>query len=463
MTNSLSVNFLLESVAFLDYVVTREGIRVDPQKIEAVKSWPRPTTPTEIRSFLGLVSYYQWFVEGFSTLASPLTKLTQRAMKFQWSDACERSFQELKARLTTTPVLTLPTGSDGFVVYCDASRVGLDYVLMQKGKVIAYASRQLKIHEKNYLTHDLELAGGICFENLEALFVCIHYHPRKANVVADSLSQKSGGTLAHLPIAKDIAACAIARSSLIERVKAKQFEDPNLMNIRNGVQSKDILAFSLDEDGVLKMNGHLCMLMEFTDGQAGRTIQMLEDMLRASVLDFGVNWDEHLPLVEFSYNNSYQASIQMAPYEALYGRHYRSPIGWFKPTEVGLLGPGLVHDVLQKVSPMNGIMRFGKKGKLCPRFIGPYRVLKRIGEVVYKLQLPASMTSVHPVFHVSMLRGYILDPTHIISSEVVEINDGLTYDEEPVEILDRQVRRLRTKDIASLKVLWRNHDVEEAT
>ncbi|XP_070028884.1 uncharacterized protein LOC142170411 [Nicotiana tabacum] len=101
-----------------------------------------------------------------------------------------------------------------------------------------------------------------------------------------------------------------------------------------------------------------------------------------------------------------------------------------------------------------------KKGKLSPRFISPYRILKRIGEVTYKLELPASMTLVHPIFHVSMLRGYVHDHAHIVSPKVVEINDSLTYDEEPVEILDRQVCRLRTKGIASVKVLWRNHDKE---
>ncbi|XP_070019653.1 uncharacterized protein [Nicotiana sylvestris] len=108
-------------------------------------------------------------------------------------------------------------------------------------------------------------------------------------------------------------------------------------------------------------------------------------------------------------------------------------------------------------------MRFGKKGKLSPRFIDPYCILKRIEKVAYKLELPASMTLVHPVFHVSMLRGYVHDHAHIVSPEVVEINDGLTYDKEPVEILDRQVCRLRTKDITLVKVLWHNHDVEEAT
>ncbi|XP_070045384.1 uncharacterized protein [Nicotiana tomentosiformis] len=137
------------------------GIKVNPQKIAAVKNWPRPTTPIEIHSFLGLAGYYRKFVEGFSTLAYPLTKLTQKAVKFQWSDACERSFQELKSKLTTTPILTLPEGTDGFVVYCDASRIRLGCVLMQHSRVIAYASRQLKNHEKNSPTHDLELAAVV--------------------------------------------------------------------------------------------------------------------------------------------------------------------------------------------------------------------------------------------------------------------------------------------------------------
>ncbi|XP_070021726.1 uncharacterized protein [Nicotiana sylvestris] len=188
-----------------------------------------------------------------------------KAVKFQWSDACEQSFQELKKRLTIVPVLTLPTGSGGFTVYCDASRVGLGCVLMQNRKVIAYASRQLKNHEKNYPTHDLELAA-VAF-------------------------QKRLGTKVNLSTA----------------------------------------------------------FHPQTDGQAERTIQTLEDMMRACVIDFGGNWDDHLPLIEFAYNNSYQASIGMAPYEALYGQRCRSPVGWFEPTEVSLIGPEFVCEALEKV------------------------------------------------------------------------------------------------------------------
>ena len=122
--------FWLKSVAFLGHIVSNEGIQVDTQKIEAVKNWPRPTAPTEIRSFLGLAGYYRKFVEGFSSISAPLTKLTHKASKFQWNDACEESFQELKNKLTSAPILTLFEGTEGFVVYYDVSHVGLGCVLM---------------------------------------------------------------------------------------------------------------------------------------------------------------------------------------------------------------------------------------------------------------------------------------------------------------------------------------------
>ena len=119
--------------------------------------------------------------------------------------------------------------------------------------------------------------------------------------------------------------------------------------------------------------------------------------------------------------------------------------------------------VFLKVSPMKGVMRFGRKGKLSPRYIGPYEITRRVGEVAYELRLPAELSMVHPVFHISMLRLYKPDPLHVLNYDEVEIDESLSYEEEPVQILDRQVRRLRTKDVASVKVLWRNHDTEEAT
>ena len=134
--------FWLDSVAFLGHIVSAEGVSVDPQKVEAILNWKPPTSVTEIRSFLGLAGYYRKFVEGFSKIAAPLTRLTRKEEPFLWSEACQQSFDELKRRLTSAPVLTLPSGQDGFAVYCDASRQGLGCVLMQNDKVIAYASRQ---------------------------------------------------------------------------------------------------------------------------------------------------------------------------------------------------------------------------------------------------------------------------------------------------------------------------------
>ncbi|GJX37643.1 putative reverse transcriptase domain-containing protein [Tanacetum coccineum] len=152
----------LQEVHFLRHVVNQSGIHVDPSKIEAVKNWKAPTTPSEIRSFLGLAGYYRRFIANFSKIAKPLTSLTQKNQKYEWGEKEEEAFQTLKNNLCDAPILSLPDGVEDFVVYCDASNQGLGCVLMQRGKVIAYASRQLKIHENNYTTHDLEL-GAVVF------------------------------------------------------------------------------------------------------------------------------------------------------------------------------------------------------------------------------------------------------------------------------------------------------------
>ena len=162
--------FWLDRVAFLGHVISAEGVSVDPQKIEAVVNWKPPKNVSEVRSFLGLAGYYRKFVEGFSKIAAPLTKLTRKDVKYDWVDACQKSFDELKGRLTSAPVLVLPNGRDGFVVYSDASRQGLGCVLMQNDRVIAYVSRQLKKHEQNYPTHDLKLAAVVF-----ALKILRHY------------------------------------------------------------------------------------------------------------------------------------------------------------------------------------------------------------------------------------------------------------------------------------------------
>ncbi|GJS84842.1 putative reverse transcriptase domain-containing protein [Tanacetum coccineum] len=164
-----NVNFI-PKVQFLGHVIDSRGIHVDPAKIESIKDWASPKTPTEIRQFLGLAGYYRRFIEGFSKIAKSMTKLTQKGIKFDWGEKEEDAFQLIKQKLCSAPILALPEGSEDFVVYCDASHKGLGAVLMQREKVIAYASRQLKVHEKNYTTHDLEL-GSVVF----ALKIWRHY------------------------------------------------------------------------------------------------------------------------------------------------------------------------------------------------------------------------------------------------------------------------------------------------
>ncbi|GJY83865.1 putative reverse transcriptase domain-containing protein [Tanacetum coccineum] len=180
------LKFWLSKVAFLGHIVSAEGITMDPAKVEAITKWPRPTSVTEVRSFLGLAGYYRRFVEGFSRLALPLTKLMRKGEKFVWNEEREKSFEELKQRLVSAPILTLPSGSGGFQIYSDASKKGLGCVLMQHGKVIAYASRQLKPYEVNYPTHDLELAAVVF-----ALKIWRHYlYGESCDIFTDHKSLK---------------------------------------------------------------------------------------------------------------------------------------------------------------------------------------------------------------------------------------------------------------------------------
>ncbi|CAN6712621.1 unnamed protein product [Malus baccata var. baccata] len=237
-----------------------------------------------------------------------------------------------------------------------------------------------------------------------------------------------------------------------------------------------------------------------TNGQSERTIQTLEDMLRSSVLQFGDSWHDCLVLIEFAYNNSYHSSIGMAPFEALYWKSCRTPLCWSEVGERVLVGPEIVDETTQnvqviksnlkaaqdrqkslvdkhatdrkynvgdwvflKLSPWKGVVQFGKKGKLSPRYIGPYMITERVGEVAYRLELPSKLSKVHNVFHVSMLHHYVADPSHVIPPQPLEINLNLTYDEEPMTLLDWKDKELRNKTVRLVKVLWINYSVEKAT
>ncbi|GJS65788.1 pol protein [Tanacetum coccineum] len=542
--------FWLGQVAFLGHIIYADGITMDHANVEAITKWPRLTTVTEIRSFLGLAGYYRRFVEGFSLLALPLTKLMRKGEKFVWDEERDKSFEKLKKRLVSAPVLTLPSGTGGYQIYSDASKKGLGCVLMQHGKVIVYASRQLKPYEANYPTHDLELSavvfalkiwrhylyGEPCdiftdHKSLKYIFTHkdlnmrhrswlkllkdydtnIQYHPREANVVDDALSRKSG-VLANLKIKPEIVkdlelmevelcihvydgywASLKIEPNLILRIKEAQKEDSKLcvhddptlleavlseahsspffihpgstkmygdlkqnfwwngmkqevatfvekclksqqVKIENQrasglLQPLDILVWKWDEismdfvtglprtqkknneiwvvvDRLTKSAHFLAIQKDYsvsrlaeifrqeiirlhgtpaaivsdrdprftsrfwkglqnawgtrlkfciafhpqTDRQTERTIQTLEDMLRSYALEWTGNWDEYLCLVEFTYNNSWHASIKAAPFELLYGQKCRAPICWNEVGERLIEGPELIEVTNEKVA-----------------------------------------------------------------------------------------------------------------
>ncbi|GJZ31202.1 putative reverse transcriptase domain-containing protein [Tanacetum coccineum] len=343
------VNESLREVQFLGYVINADGIHVYPSKIEAIKNWKAPRTPSE------------------------------KSQNFDSGEDQENTFQTLKDKLCNAPVLALPNSSEDFMVYWDALGLGLGCVLMQRGKVIAYSSMHLKIHEKNYTTHDLEL-------ELFSDYDCeICHYPSKANVVADALSRKK-----RVKPKRDYKMDRLARLYLNEIV-ARHGVPISIISDRDSRFTSRFWQ-SMQE----ALGTHLDMSTAYhpqTDGQSEHTIQTLEDMLRACVLDFRGSWDVHLPLVEFSYNNSYHSSVRCAPFEALYGRKCRSLIMWAeikdrlkaardrqksyavkrrKPLEFSA-----GDYVLLKVSSWKGVVRFRKKGKLPPRFVRPFEIIKK--------------------------------------------------------------------------------------
>jgi hypothetical protein len=309
--------FWLSEVSFLGHVISSGGISVDPTKIEVVSQWEAPKSVAEIRSFLGLAGYYRKFIEGFSKLSLPLTQLTRKGQAFIWTSQCEANFQELKRRLTTAPILILPDPLETFVVYCDASLLGLGGVLMQKGQVVAYASRQLKVHERNYPTHDLELAAvvfvlklwrhylfGSRFDvfsdhkSLKYLFdqkelnmrqrrwleflkdydFGLNYHPGKANVVADALSRKS----LHMSMLmirefelleqfRDLSLVCEATPScvklgmlkltcgIIDEIREGQKSDLKLVDVMTLINQGKGGDFRIDENGIMRCRDRGCV------------------------------------------------------------------------------------------------------------------------------------------------------------------------------------------------------------
>ncbi|XP_052878851.1 uncharacterized protein LOC128285388 [Gossypium arboreum] len=209
-----------------------------------------------------------------------------------------------------------------------------------------------------------------------------------------------------------------------------------------------------------------------TTPQAGSTavglIQVLKDILRSCVLEFSSSWERYLPLVEFAYNNSYQSSIKVAPFKALYGRRCRTPLCWFELDERHIVGPELIQEteenvrdgVFLKVSPWKKVLRFKRKGKLGLIFIGPYKVIETIEPVAYRLRLLTKLEHIHDVFYMSKLKKYRSDPSYIFPIKEIEVRSDLTYEKELIKILAREIKLLCNKSIPLVKVLWRNNKIE---
>src|SRR3954470_16473823 len=237
-----------------------------------------------------------------------------------------------------------------------------------------------------------------------------------------------------------------------------------------------------------------------TGGQTERVNQILEDMLRACVIYFGKDWEKCLPLAEFSYNNSYQSSIEMAPFQFLYGRTCHTPLNWSEAGERKFFGPDMIQEsedqvrIIQyclktaqscqksyhdrhhqhveyevgdqaylRVTPLKGVDRFVIKGKLAPRYVGPFRVLSKQGKLAYQLELHANFPEVHDFFHVSQLKRCFKDHVCGVDHQTLDLQKDLTYLEYPVRILDKTKRKTRRQNIKFLKVQWSHHSEDEAT
>ncbi|KAG8483181.1 hypothetical protein CXB51_022155 [Gossypium anomalum] len=452
------------------------------------------------------------------------------------------SFEKLKTVLTQAPVLIQPESGKDLVVYSDASHVD--------GKVVAYASCQLKTHEANYSMHDLKLAARELnlkqrrwVELLKDYDCVIEYHPGKANVVADALSRRvmtdlralfarlslydnesllaelqaeAGSTIEfwidsdrvlrfrgrifvlndedlRLSILKEVKAEHELPSGLLQPLKIPMWKwervtvdfvsgtDFSLQKLAKLYISEIVRLHGVPVSIIPERDPHRWSIRE-ADSNIGGYVEGLCHGFRDS-------WEEYLPLADFAYNNNYQSSIQMAPYEALYGRKCRTPLCWTELGERRVLGSELVSEtednvrlirdrlkaasnrqksyanlkrkgieysvgdmVFLKVSPWKKVLRFGSKGKLSPRFIGPYRILKRVRPIAYQLELSSELNRIRDVFHVSMLRRYRSDPTHIVPVEEIEVRSDLTFEEEPVQILGRDVKVLRRKSIPLVKI-----------
>ncbi|GJU53900.1 putative reverse transcriptase domain-containing protein [Tanacetum coccineum] len=450
--------------SFLSHVIDSQGIHVEPAKIESIKYWASPKTSTEIRQFFGLAGYYRRFIKGLSKIAKSMTKLTQKKVKIDWRDK-----QEATTKCT---------------VFTDHK--SLQHILKQK---------ELNMRQRRWL----ELLSDYGCE--------IRYHSGKANVVANALSRKErinpltvraleGYTEGEVgtPCGRN---SMLKRQELVAMIglpKSSQRYDTIWVIVDQLTKSavfvpiretdpieklarmylKEVVTRSLQKALGTNLDMSIAYHLQ-TDGQSDKTIQTLKDMLSSCMIDLGNGWVKHLPLVEFSYNNGYHASIKTAPFEALYettekviqikqriqAAHDRQKSYTDlkrKPMEFQVRDK-----VMLKVSPCKGVVCFGKRGKLNPKYVRPFKVLGKVGSVAYKLELPQELSRVHNTFHVSNLKKCYFDDPLVVPLDGLNIDDKLHFVKKPVEIMDQEVNRLRQSRVPIVKVRWNSRRGPEFT
>ncbi|GJY81511.1 putative reverse transcriptase domain-containing protein [Tanacetum coccineum] len=343
LTNAPAVFMdLMNRVQFLGHVIDSEGIHVDPAKIEAIKDWASPKTPTEIRQFLGLAGYYRRFIEGFSKIARPMTKLTQKSVKFEWGEKAEAAFQLLKQKLCSAPILALPEGNENFVVYCDASHKGLGAVLMQREKVIAYASRQLK-EMPDVVADALSRKERSKPLRVRALVMTIGLNLPKQILSAQSEARKEEnftnedlrGMINKLEPRADGTLC------LNNRRLMKVYNWWPIMKQRLPLMSSKCLTCAMVKIVYQKPSG-------LWYNQRSK-MEMGEHTTDVSFRKIERQYLKEVGLKAWSNATIQRPCIKAAPFEALYGRKCRSPICWAEVGDSQLTGPEIIHETTEKI------------------------------------------------------------------------------------------------------------------
>ncbi|GJU08910.1 putative reverse transcriptase domain-containing protein [Tanacetum coccineum] len=390
--------FWIPKVHFLGHVIDGKGIYVDPAKIEAIKDRASPKPPMEIRQFLGLAGYYRRFLEGFSKIAKPVTKLTQKKVKFVWGDKQEAAFQLLKQKLCSAPILALPEGSEDFITYCDASKKVLGAVFMQREKVIAYASRQLKIHEKNYTTHNWKLGYAKRVEHEATSLVGVAYE-RDQPLWVRALVMTIG-----LDLPKQI----LNAQTEARKPENLKNEDVGGMLVENSKDPEKFRTEKLEPER-----------MELYASMAGVGYHV---MIPKHQRPSGLLVQPKIP--EWKWDNITMDFVTKLPktsqgYDTIW-RSYSDKHRERQPSDRQRV-------YVDKKLLADGFS-FGDKLLL--------KVLEKVGAVAYKLELPQELSRVHNTFHVSNLKRCYSDDPLTVPLDGLHVDDKLQFVEEPVEIMD---------------------------